>query len=312
MTGTLQVYLFGKFEARYNEQIPANFDVRKVQELLSYLLLYRDRPHPRETLADLLWGDCVTTQSKGYLRKALWQLQTGMETQPKPGNGKFLLIEPDWVQLNPEANLWLDVAVFEQTFTLVQGVSGQALDDQSAQLVQRAIKLYRGDLLEGWYSDWCLYERERLQHTFLALLDKLMNYHKSKQEYEIAITYGKRSLNYDCARERTHRQLMQLYYLAGDRTAALRQYECCVATLHKELAVMPAQRTVTIYEQIRADQLESPVAPLVQTKLALDVTAAPLTEVLDRLRQFHDSLPNLQRQLQHGIQAIEMIINDRY
>jgi DNA-binding SARP family transcriptional activator len=141
------------------------------------------------------------------------------------------------------------------------------------------------------------------------MLDKLINYHQSKQEYETAITYAKRSLSYDRARERTHQQLMRLYYLARDRTAALRQYDRCVAALQEELGVTPAQQTVALYKQIRADQLESQVAALAQPKLALDMTAAPLTEVLDRLQQFHDILPGLQRQLQQGIQAIEMIIN---
>src|SRR5438128_1039451 len=57
--------------------------------------------------------------------------------------------------------------------------------------------LYRGDLLEGWYSDWCLYERERLQHMYLAMLDKLMEYSESHQEYETGQTYGMRALRYD-------------------------------------------------------------------------------------------------------------------
>ena len=34
--------------------------------------------------------------------------------------------------------------------------------------------VYRGDLLEGCYQDWCLFERERLQNAYLAMLDKLM------------------------------------------------------------------------------------------------------------------------------------------
>ena len=34
--------------------------------------------------------------------------------------------------------------------------------------------LYRGDLLTGWYQDWCLIERERYQCMFVSLLDKLM------------------------------------------------------------------------------------------------------------------------------------------
>ena len=38
------------------------------------------------------------------------------------------------------------------------------------------------------------------------------------------LAYGARILHCDRARERTHRRLMRLHFLAGDRTAALRQY----------------------------------------------------------------------------------------
>src|SRR5262249_45023608 len=152
---------------------------------------------------------------------------------------------------NQAAELWFDVLLFEQAFALVQDVPGRQLVASSAQVLKTAEELYRGKLLEGWYSDWCLYERERLQHMYLAMLDKLMEYSEAHQEYETGQTYGMRALRYDRARERTHRRMMRLQYLAGDRTAALYQYERCAAALQEELGVQPAQSTVVLYEKIR-------------------------------------------------------------
>jgi len=213
-------------------------------------------------LADLLWGNNSTTQSTGYLRKALWQLQSALDSQTEPINGRLLLVDPGWVQLNPEADLWLDVAVFEQAFSLVQGVPGKELDHQRVQTLRSAVDLYRGDLLEGWYQDWCLYERERLQQMYLIMLDKLMAFCEAHGDCEAGLVYGFLVLRHDRARERAHRRLMRLHYLTGDRTAALRQYERCVAALDEEFGVRPVKRTVTLCEQIRADQLgESPLVP---------------------------------------------------
>src|SRR5688572_3310625 len=96
---TLDIHLFGRFSVRSNGQALAGLDARKVQELFCYLLLYRDRPHPRETLAGILWDEC-TVQSKTYLRKALWQLQATLDRRMAPGSGHLLLVEPDWIQLN--------------------------------------------------------------------------------------------------------------------------------------------------------------------------------------------------------------------
>jgi len=159
---TFSIQLFGKFCVRRDQQILEGFEARKVQELFCYLLLHRDHPIPRETLAGLLWPETTTAQSKKNLRQALWLLQSALGSQNERVNDRVLLFEPDWVYLNSGANLWLDVAVFEQIFNLVQQTPGQELDNSAAQLLQDTIQLYQGPLLEGWYQDWCLLERERL------------------------------------------------------------------------------------------------------------------------------------------------------
>src|SRR5262245_12983052 len=155
----LNIHLFGKFSV-VDEELPSlGRTSRKAQELCGYLLLYRDRPHPRETLANVLWGESATAQARTYLRKALWQLQTMLAA---PARCRPFLVTSEWVQVNPQADLWLDVASFEQVSTQVQDLPGAQFDGPTAAAVQQAVALHQGMLLEGWYHDWCLYERERL------------------------------------------------------------------------------------------------------------------------------------------------------
>lgn len=251
----LEVRLFGRFTVRCGDQVVSGLRPRKVQELLAYLLLERDRPHHREILADLLCNDSPSARSRKCLRQALWRLQAVLGSHADRLTARVLLVEHDWVQLNPEADVWLDVAEFEEAFDLVHGVAGQDMDAGRARALDDAVHLYQGDLLEGWYQDWCVYERGRLQQMYLAMLDKLMGYCEAQREYETGLMYGTRILRHDPACERTHRRLMRLHCTSGDRTSALRQYDRCVAALKQELGVRPAKRTAGLYEQIRADQL---------------------------------------------------------
>jgi DNA-binding SARP family transcriptional activator len=308
---TLSIQLFGKFCVRRNEQVSEGFDARKVQELFCYLLLHRDHSLPRETLASLLWPDTTTVQSKKNLRQALWQLQSALGSQTEAMNERILLVEPEWVQLNSEANIWLDVAVFEQTYNLVQRVPGQELDSQAAQKLQDAVQLYQGPLLEGWYQDWCLLERERLQSMYLAMLDKLMGYYEVYHDYETSVLYGMRIMCYDRGRERTHQQLMRLYYLLGDRAEALRQYERCAAALEEELGINPSKSTLALYRQIQADQLDEPEPMLVpnETHTSLEVSTVPLLDVLGHLRCLEESLADLQNQVQQSIQKVKLVLS---
>jgi DNA-binding SARP family transcriptional activator len=307
----LRVCLFGRLDVRYRQQALSGFEAHTVQDLFCYLLLYRQRPHSREALADLLWGEQAATQSRRYLRKVLWQLQSALDAQVGAFGHPLLLVEPDWVQVDPKANLWLDVAVFEQAFMRVQGIPGKLLDSRCARELQDAVDLYQGDLLEGCYHDWCIYERERFQHMYLAMLDKLMDHCQARQDYEAGLSYGRRILRYDRARERTHRRLMRLYYLAGDRTAALRHYERCVAALEKDLGVKPTRSTRALYEQIRADRLDE--LPVASFKIGLPPVTGDqsLVAALDRLKQLHVALVDVQRRLQQEIKSVELALESQ-
>lgn len=304
-----KVSLLGNFRVQHNEQVLNGFSARKAQELFAYLLLHRNQGFPRETLISLLWGhqDKDEAQLKRGLRQALWQLQSALESQAAPLH-TLLRVEPDWIQFNCDATISLDVAVLEHAAHLTQSLSGRALDLHGFQVLQQAVSLYQGDLLEGWYQDWCLYERERVQSLYLVMLDKLMDYCETQPAYAQGLAYGARLLHHDRAHERTHRRLMCLHYRAGDRTAALRQYENCVAALAQELDVMPSPQTVKLYEQIRTNAsvaaASSPAAANSQSAMSISL----LPDVLERLEHLQTVLAAAQRQLQQDTQAIEQAL----
>ncbi|HSH81982.1 MAG TPA: bacterial transcriptional activator domain-containing protein [Herpetosiphonaceae bacterium] len=308
----LHIHLFGKLCLQHDGHELSGPVARKAQELLGYLLLYRNRPHPREALANVFWSDIPTSQSKTYLRKALWQLQATLDSSTRVSTAPVLLVESDWVQVNSAADIWLDVAVLEQTFGMVQGVPGEQISSECAVVVRETAALYRGDLLDGWYQDWCLFERERLQNMYLALLDKLMGYGEAHQEYEQGIVYGADSLRHNRAREATYRRLMRLHYLAGDRSAALRQYERCVAALDEELGVSPTDYTTALYEQIKANRLDPAPHESHPHPSPAPAAANPLlSSVLDYLKKLQASLEDAQERVQHDIRLIEQSIHGR-
>lgn len=298
---SLQFQLFGKFGVQKDSHSLPGLDASKEQELLSYLLIHRDRSHPREALASLLWGNTSTERSKKYLRQALWHLHAAFDASQSTGP-RVLLVEHDWIQLNLHRDIWLDVAVFERALDATHGVPGRRLNPSGAAMLKEAISLYAGDLLDGWYQDWCLFERERFQNSYLLMLDKLMSYAAEQGDYEVGQSYAARILHIDRASERTYRRLMQMQYVAGDRTAALRQYQRCVTALKEELGVGPERRTQALYEQIRADKLNHSQA----VNFEPAPTAEPsLPQVLGRLKRLQLVVAAVQRRIQKDISAVE-------
>lgn len=308
----MRIDLFGKFDISCNGAVVAGLEGRKAQELLAFMLLQRPRAFSREYLAELLWGQRAPAQSKKYLRQTLWQIQSALAAHCQEEDATPLTIDGEWVRANQDCALWLDVAVFEAAYDLAQGTPGSDLDDARAEGLRQAVQLYRGDLLQGCYEDWCIFERERLQNMYLAMLDKLMDCCQQHGQYELGLGFGNTILRFDRARERTHRRIMRLYYLAGDRTSALRQYEQLVRALHEELDVKPSKRSVALFQQIRSDDVANLPPPTNGASSDLQRTQGRATPADPRLHLslLHQRLMQMQRQLRQEIETIERALTE--
>ncbi|HEU0177928.1 MAG TPA: bacterial transcriptional activator domain-containing protein [Blastocatellia bacterium] len=300
---TVKCYLFGQFHLQCDDRIWYGPESAKACELLCYLLIHGLQPQRRERLASLLWEDYSTAQSKKCLRQALWQLQSACASFIC-ASSDLILVTPEWVRLNPEVDLWKDISVFEQAYAAAP--KNTELDAGCVQLLDNAVQLYRGDLFEGLYRDWCLFERERLQNVYIAMLDRLMSHCAAHEAYESALAYGAHLLRHDPASERTHQRMMRIQYITGDRTEALRQYERCVAALRDELGVIPAGATTALYERIRADDLD-PIETTPDTNW-YPPDAPSMPAFLNRLKQIYLTLTGLQKEVRQEIERVEQFL----
>jgi DNA-binding SARP family transcriptional activator len=299
----LRVRLFGQFCISCEEGSPVDLRGQKPRELLAYLLLHPKRAHRREALAGVLWGDTPTTQSKKYLRQALWQLQGVF----RPHHAELLLITNDHVQLNPSVELWTDVAAFEAALAALGGRQRESFDAERVPLLEEAADLYRGELLDGWYCDWFLSERDRLHEKYLGLLERLLAYYAACEDDEKGVACAAQVLSYDRTREAAHRALMRFHHRAGDRAAALRQYAQCVSALREELDVEPSAETAALDELIRRDRQRHVTLDVGLPMPALQSSSLTLPEIVDHLQRAKQLLSDLHAQVQNEIESLERL-----
>ncbi|MBI1762126.1 MAG: hypothetical protein HYR56_11905 [Acidobacteria bacterium] len=311
----LNVCLFGKLSVCRDAKPLASFEAGKLQELFGYLLLHRHAPQPRETLAELFWPAQPAAHARKHLRQALWHLQSSLRHglgAGQPELPEFLEVDADWVQITRASDLWVDALAFEEVFSQVRDVAGNLLSPAQAASIKQAVEWYQDDLLINCYEDWCLFERERLRHNLLTMLDKLMVYCGQARRFEEGITYGERILTCDQAREHTHRELMRLHYLAGDRTAALRQYRHCEQILWTELGVKPARHTSQVYEQVCADCLEIATTPPKPANANDTSTTQPMLELLTHFQGLCQAFAALNHTLAHELKELEIRLRERH
>jgi len=106
--------------------------------------------------------------------------------------------------------------------------------------LSRAIELYRGELLSGYYEDWILTERERRAEEHLRVLRELATALEQTGDMERAIQVARRAVGADPLCEESHWALMRLYAAAGQPSATWRQYQELERVLCEELGETPA------------------------------------------------------------------------
>ena len=234
----LSLTLLGGFRARLDGDQPLVIPIKKAQALLAYLALPLGQAHSREKLAALLWGDMRDAQARAGLRQALFALRKVLGTSsPLRMVGETMGLDPGCVVV--------DVAAFEQR---VADGTRDALEDVAA--------LYQGDLLEGLtlqeapFEEWMLAERLRLREMAVEALGRLLSQQREMGAADAGIRTAVRLIALDPLQEGVHRTLMRLHAQMGRRGAALRQYQLCVAALHRELRAEPDDETRALYQQI--------------------------------------------------------------
>jgi len=222
---------------------------RAVKGLLAYLVLFR-RVHAREVLLDLFWGEYSEVRARKCLNTALWRLRKALEPADVPRGTYLITTSTGKIGFNRRSNYCLDVAEFEKHTQKALAKPYNELTAVEARTLENALSLYTGDLLEGFYDDWVLRERERLYSLELRSLAHLLKYHRHHKAYEKAIACGQKILDLDPLREGIHREMMRLYAANRQRTMAVRQYETCCRILDEDLSVGPMEETRLLHDQI--------------------------------------------------------------
>jgi DNA-binding SARP family transcriptional activator len=307
----LEIKLFGVGEIKYCGQHVVGFPNQAPYLLLCYLLLNRAHPHNRERLAAVFWSDASVANSRKMLRNTLWRLRHGMLTAGIPVDVYFHLEEDQICFMNAQP-YWLDVEIFEKATLSFQDIPGQLLTISQVTDLESAAALYVGDLMEGVYDDWCLYDRERLRLILQSLLCKLMIFYGFSGSYDQAINYGIRLLAMDNTWEKIHRQLMLLYCMSGDRSSALAQYKQCQQILHEQVGVTPMPETRLLYEKMLHNRFDPHLWLEKESPLASSNDPSPksASQIANRIQEELRRLKSMIEATRDESDLIEKLIDD--
>jgi len=218
--------------------------------VLVYLALsHTHRFRRRDTLVTLFWPELDQEHARGALRQALRFLRGEL------GAGVLLSRGEEEVGVNREA-LWCDATEFEQAC-------------RSADW-NRALELYRGDLLAGVhlpessvdFEHWLEHERGRLRQQAAAAAWSLAGLAEQAGDLKAAAPWGRRAVELSPDDEAGVRRLMRILDRKGDRAGALSVHEAFRLRLAAQYDAVPAPETQALLESIRSREIKIWESPL--------------------------------------------------
>jgi LuxR family maltose regulon positive regulatory protein len=213
-------------------------------EELFFYLLARPDGQTREQITDVFWPDLPPARAKSTFHSTVYRLRRAIHME---------ILAFDRIsgiyQLNPEMHYWYDVEEFEELLEVAPGS-----DESRAKAMRQAIALYRGEYLEGFYSDWCLSKRRNLEEQHLGALSELAHWCTEEGSYNQALELCEKALQKDSYREEMYRLMMRCYSLLGQPARVIQVYQRCARVLGEELGMEPAAETVALYQELMAEQ----------------------------------------------------------
>jgi DNA-binding SARP family transcriptional activator len=247
MAGALAIHLLGAPFVTSGSARRTSPRGRKPWALLAYLLTTESAPS-REWLAELLFAD-----AEDPLNALSWNL-----TQLRRLLGTDTALRGELVELQLPSGTFIDIrALTAGTWVQALGVPGLGRD-----------------LLEGMafpsspaFEVWLLTERRHLAGAAKSVLREAARARLAAGDSARAVELASRLVTADSLDEDAQELLIRAYATSGDRAAAERQRDACVALFRRELGTDPGEAV------LRAAELEARRSPAERPPTRMTVEA---------------------------------------
>jgi len=236
----IELYLLGGIELRGVDREAADrlLAQAKLSALLAVLALAPEaRPQRRDRIVGLLWPELDQSHARTALRKALHAIRStlGADVLRTRGDEEVALETPA---------MWCDAVELARA-----AETGK---------MQRAIELYRGELMPGFhlpdcaeFDRWLDEERGAARERAAAAAWGLARSLEQDSRITDAGRMARKAVRYSWDDERVLRRTITMLARIGDHAGALRLYDEFAERMRRELDANPSPETAALVSALR-------------------------------------------------------------
>ena len=244
----INVSFFGNFEMKFRgELIPDEKWLRKIRKLIfGYIILNRKRNLTKEDITEMFYSDSTSENAENIFYQLMSNVRGIFKNDYKFGkktfSNSFISYEDKIIQLNPFYFYYVDSEEFENIYKKISGFGIN--ESEKIYLIEKAVEIYKGDFLAGFYQTWCDELRDKYKDMYLEMLENIIDIFKEKQNYQKVIYYADKLVKADSLNEEAYLLLIKSNLKLYNNSSARSIAKQMIKIFKKELGEEPSKETM--------------------------------------------------------------------
>jgi DNA-binding SARP family transcriptional activator len=208
-------------------------------QLLKYLICERHRLVTSDEIGDALWPQAGPL-TRNSVRHQVHVLRERLEPQRiSRARSRFIVTRRGGYMLDAD-QVWLDADQFEGEIRAGLNLFAQGSESTAATRLERALALYRGDLMaENLYAEWAFEERDRLRELVGQGLRAMVDLARAAGDLHTAAGHARRLAAMEPFDMDVQRDFIEICLRRGRRSEAMRRYAIVSKRVRREFGQDP-------------------------------------------------------------------------
>ncbi len=225
-----------------------NLRSKKIWELLSYLILCRNKEITQSELVDIVYSEEKSGNPINALKTLIHRVRAALDDLGV--DGKNLIIQQNGCyKWNKDYEVVLDTEEFERLIAEIQ--ASEADKDRQLELSREAISIYKGDFLPRFAAEpWVAPINTYLHSSYLKLISYAIELLSEIGSNDEISEICQKAITIDPYEEFLYLQLIQGLINMGQLQNAMNQYDRTTKLFYKEFGVTPSEEMKALYRKI--------------------------------------------------------------
>jgi LuxR family maltose regulon positive regulatory protein len=222
---------------------------RRARDILCFIVSRRHHRASKDTIVDTFWGETDFAVVEKNFHPTVSHIRKALNSN-QPLKQNFLLYRDGDYQLNSEFSYQIDTEDFDARLSEGENARRAREFEKCIDAYESALKLYRGEFMQGSYEPWVEEQRAYYREQYLRLLEALAGVAQAAADWPKVTQLAQQIIRDDQFREDIHCLMMRAHAAMGNRGAVKDQFEGLKKLLASELGVEPSAETKKLYQQL--------------------------------------------------------------